>query len=526
MEFITRHSESLEQVKQRLELVIESSGVGVWDWNPQTDEVVFDKQWAAMLGLRPDELSQTLADWSERVHPDDLQGCFDDIEAHIKGETAFYQNTHRMRHKEGHWVYILDRGTVVERDEHGLPIRFTGTHTDVTAYVESEQRAKEALQARELFFAQISHEIRTPVHAMLAAASLIDRRHMDQKNHRFFDVVQQCGGNLTRLMDDILDIARLSAGGIKPNIEAVDVPKIVQDVVDLFQPKAAMSKITLRAVSNVPRGVICRTDPARLTQILHNLVSNSLKYTPRGFVHLEVSVIAGNVVISVEDSGIGIADIEAAFGHFSRETLLNDKGSTGLGLGIVKQLCDLLGIHLTVESMLGQGTTFTLTLDSVEHTEVATNDHTLSNSDISSAEVTDCHGLMVDDSPFNLFVGEQMLAPFFQCIDTAESAVTALQCLASKHYDVVFIDLNMPGMNGLALAGHIRAVARSPAPLLICQTADAASKHEAMASGVFDGFLMKPYSQRDIRACLTRLTQMNRDVINKRPSRHDLIKTI
>ncbi len=156
MSFITKTPENLATVKERLELVLSCANVGMWDWNPQTNEVVFDDRWAEMLGLVPSELTQTLDDWSLRVHPNDLQSCFDDIADHIEGRSPTYANTHRMRHKNGSWVYILDQGRVTERDAKGRPIRFTGTHTDVTAIIESQRKASEALEMRDLFFAQIS----------------------------------------------------------------------------------------------------------------------------------------------------------------------------------------------------------------------------------------------------------------------------------------------------------------------------------------------------------------------------------
>jgi PAS domain S-box-containing protein len=510
MEFITRQPETLDVISRRLELVIKSSGVGVWDWNPQTDEVVFDKQWAAMLGLTPDELTQTLADWSDRVHPDDLQGCFDDINAHINGDTPFYHNTHRMRHKAGHWVYILDRGTIVERDDQGRPIRFTGTHTDVTSYVASEQRAKDALRARDLFFAQISHEIRTPVHAMLAAASLIDRRELGEKNLKFFEVVEQCADNLVHLIDDILDIARLSAGGIKPNLGMVNVAAIAQGIVDLFQPKAALSNISLVLENNLPERTTCRTDADRLTQIIHNLVSNGLKYTPQGFVKVKLDVVNEQCVISVQDSGIGIGNLEAAFADYSRETRLNDKGSAGLGLGIVRQLCELMAIDLQVETEVGRGTTFSLVLGGLANPSQSTIDIPPPSSSLTETGTLFKNALLVDDSPFNLFVGEHMLMPFFESVDAAESGEAAKTCLTTTPYDVLFLDLNMPDMDGIELARTIKTLGLPKQPWIICQTADATSKDMVMSQGVFDGFLIKPYAQQDILQCLAqRVEQVN-----------------
>lgn len=113
---------------ERLKLVLDSTRLGMWDWSPVTDEVVFDFNWANMLGLKMSDLSMTLDDWSSRVHPDDMDACLADIKAHIEGKTEFYENMHRMRHADGSWVYILDRGRMVERDSEGKALRFTGTH--------------------------------------------------------------------------------------------------------------------------------------------------------------------------------------------------------------------------------------------------------------------------------------------------------------------------------------------------------------------------------------------------------------
>jgi PAS domain S-box-containing protein len=135
--------EQLRATTQRLNLVLEGTQLGMWDWNPQTNEVVFDDRWANMLGYQLAEIEQNLSSWESRVHPDDISGCFRDIEKHIRGESEFYNNIHRMKHRDGHWVYILDRGKVVERDSEGNPVRFTGTHTDVTELKLTENSLKE-----------------------------------------------------------------------------------------------------------------------------------------------------------------------------------------------------------------------------------------------------------------------------------------------------------------------------------------------------------------------------------------------
>lgn len=130
--------------QEYLDLALEGAGLGIWDWDLTTGGVKFDRRWAQMLGLDINEIKMELSTWQDRVHPDDLPNCFKDIESYMNGDTSFYENTHRMKHIDGHWVYILDRGRFSAWDSDGKPIRFTGTHLDVTQSKRAEEeRLKE-----------------------------------------------------------------------------------------------------------------------------------------------------------------------------------------------------------------------------------------------------------------------------------------------------------------------------------------------------------------------------------------------
>lgn len=155
--FISDETDILEQ-KTRLELVLTGTQLGMWDWYPQTNKVIFDEPWANMLGYQLAEIDANLETWESKVHPDDIGDCYMDIQSHMEGRTPYYQNVHRMMHKDGQWRYILDRGQIVERDIDGNPIRFTGSHTDITELkqiqekLEAEQQKTQSLlkDAREL----------------------------------------------------------------------------------------------------------------------------------------------------------------------------------------------------------------------------------------------------------------------------------------------------------------------------------------------------------------------------------------
>lgn len=133
----------VNKLNQYLDLALEGANLGIWDWNLSNNAVSFDKRWAEMLGLKVEDIEMTLETWESRVHPDDLEQCYSDIKAYLDGETTSYRNIHRMKHKKGHWVYILDQGKFSGWDEEGKPIRFTGTHLDIT-----KQKLQELMTAR------------------------------------------------------------------------------------------------------------------------------------------------------------------------------------------------------------------------------------------------------------------------------------------------------------------------------------------------------------------------------------------
>lgn len=128
----------IRELSDRQEFILEGAGLGAWDWWLETNHVNFDKRWCEMLGLDPETTRQQLITWDERVHPDDKAQAYEDIKAHLEGRTSVYENIHRIKHTNGDWVWILDRGRVSQRDENGKPIRFTGTHFDISGYKKSE----------------------------------------------------------------------------------------------------------------------------------------------------------------------------------------------------------------------------------------------------------------------------------------------------------------------------------------------------------------------------------------------------
>ncbi len=508
-EITTLHKQKneLAETSERLELVLEGTRLGLWDWDPQTNDVFFDQRWAEMLGLSMADLTQTLADWQDRVHPDDIEGCFKDIMLHIDGKIDFYENTHRMKHADGSWRYILDRGRIVKRDKDGNPIRFTGTHTDVTALKHAEQRALNALSGRNQFFARMSHEIRTPLHGILGTADILSRKALTPDAQQLVGVINQSGSLLESLLNDILDISKLEEGALVLATRDVDILVTLTSAFALFEEKARTKNLIYEFKNDTQKQAIgIHTDPTRVNQVISNLLSNSIKFTDSGFVKLTVKIVNNELLVSVADSGVGIEDTRAIFAAYNQEGGLESKSQgTGLGLSIVETLCKKLNIGLTLTSSVNAGTRFTLNMGKIHEFESPKPE----NEQISHSAKVDLstkRALVVDDNEINLIVAKTLLAEHFSDVCIAYCGNEAIEKVRSSHYDVVFMDFNMPGMNGVETAEKINQLGLPRPPIIIGQTADATDYAKMQFSdSQIKHVITKPFTQEKLLATLGQL---------------------
>ncbi|WP_100754497.1 PAS domain-containing sensor histidine kinase [Vibrio salilacus] len=342
---------------ERLKLVLDSTRLGMWDWSPVTDEVVFDFNWANMLGLKMSDLSMTLDDWSSRVHPDDMDACLADIKAHIEGKTEFYENMHRMRHADGSWVYILDRGRVVERDSEGKALRFTGTHADMTALKSAEFDALLATKAKERFFSTMSHELRAPLHAMLGLLEVAQNEPNADDIQDKLKIISESGFHLLNVVNNLLDASRLQHTSLNIKRSEYDLVTLVNNAYDLFSHRAEEKQLKFAVINRLDsRQCYLLSDRSRMFQVLINLISNAIKFTSSGSVSIMLEKHDQGIAINVCDSGQGIDDIAAIYKpFFSKDVSENydDATSTGLGLSISKEIVDTLACKLEVQSSLG-----------------------------------------------------------------------------------------------------------------------------------------------------------------------------
>lgn len=495
--FISIVETSLERPIRRLSEIIWGTNIGTWEWNVQTGETRFNARWAEIIGYTLDELAPISIDtWIDHAHPDDLKRSGALLEKNFSGELSYYECEVRMRHKDGHWVWVLDRGKVVEWTDEGKPLRMTGTHADVTERKRAEQELRAAKEEAERanhmkseFLASMSHEIRTPMTAVMGFADLLLEGGLDKRSEERVYKIKSSTQDLLRIIDDILDVSKLESGRVGLEVIDFHLPSLVLDVVDMFAEKhdaTHVPGVDLRCVlaDDFPDGV--RMDPTRVRQILVNLVGNARKFTEKGHIVLRGIFVpddgrGARVRFEVEDTGIGIkADhLERIFGEFTQAdaTITRRFAGTGLGLAISKKLVSLMEGEIGVESVFGEGSTFWIELPYIPaEKEVGARTSYEPVAHIDAA--TPLRVLVVDDNALNREIITSILAMFGHDFDVAENGAQAIEMHTNNEYDIILMDVRMPELSGPDATRIIRGMAPEKAGIpIIALTADATEDH-------------------------------------------------
>ena len=358
-----------------------------------------------------------------------------------------------------------------------------------------------AAQAKSLFFSTVSHDIRTPLNAIVGFSELLEQGVNDEAERaRCIASIRSSGKVLVRLVDDILDLSKLESGKLEIIEEPTDMPTLVRDVIAAGE--LAREHKSLNLDSEIDEMPWVSIDPQRIRQILFNLLSNAYKYTDRGTITVRARWNEGTLVLSVADTGRGISkeNIDRIFQPFVQLADKNHRNGTGLGLPICQRLVRLMGGELTVASEIGVGSTFTVTFRNVRTVEpsVVRSEH-MEHPGL--AEHAQCRVLVVDDSAVNRTVLKAMLTKIgVENVTTVENGREALTALkGGADFDLVFSDLWMPEMDGRELVRFIRADAQLSHLPVYLVTADVEARSQAESDG-FTGILLKPITLEKLRS--------------------------
>lgn len=537
---LAKKEEQLRTLTDRLRLATRAGGVGIWDYDFETQTEDWDDQMFRLYGVPRKDPVDGFKIWEERLHPEDkaiqLSLFRTVVETH-----ADYNSEFRVLWPDGS-VHTIRSMALMQFDRMGNPSHLIGTNWDITDQKITESnlirynlemeaagiranelmlRAETANVAKSAFLATISHEIRTPLNGIIGMSGLLLDTALDETQRQYAELIRSGGNNLLELLNQLLDHSKMEANKMLLELVDFSVSTVIDETVMLLSGQAREKglEIHTRMGPGIPARLV--GDPGRLRQILVNLVGNAVKFTEQGVIIVSVEANAAGereltLKFSVRDTGIGIPEDKQAllFMPFSQvdSTKTRKYGGTGLGLAISKQLAELMGGEIGVKSREGEGSVFWFTAvfepPGPEPERGAPspekNGQQPAHRAFSPPRGSPLKVLLAEDNLTNRLVAEKMLEKCGVSVDSVANGAEALAALQSISYDILFIDCNMSVMDGYETTRRIRAAEgqgkRLPIVAITAHTGQE-QREECLACGM-DEMLSKPLDARKLSEVL------------------------
>ncbi len=426
--------------------------------------------------------------------------------------------------KEGDIIpFLLNAHLLTDTDGNFLGIEGVGRDmTELkktqTELIRAKEVAENSLHAKSLFLANMSHELRTPMNGIIGMIDLLHSTDTSEEQTEYIDTLRKSSDALLAILNDILDLSKIQAGKLQLNQTGMDLHYALEKIHSLFANHANRKDLdfSYTITPHTPRFII--TDETRLLQILSNLTSNAIKFTNAGKVTITVNSISTDgefydIMFRVKDSGIGItnADKMLLFTNFTQldNTSTKTFGGTGLGLAISKQLSELLGGEIGVDSVYGEGSTFWFTIQcriAQNDQEILDDQQHARETTLESDSFTDTpYVLLVDDNGINQKVAQKLLAKIGCRIEVASNGFEAIDMAAKNPYEIIFMDIQMPEMDGVEATNHIKNQLGTNCPPIIAMTAYSMKDDaEKFIRQGLDDYVSKPVKAHDLFAMIQR----------------------
>ncbi|MDE7219394.1 MAG: PAS domain-containing protein [Oscillospiraceae bacterium] len=529
--------EALEHETTALKLVHEILSSGMWtmefDRQGQMISVFWSQDFRAMIGYKDEEdFPNVLNSWSDLLHPEDHDRVLQQYYAAINDYTgkSMYNVEYRLLTKDRGYRWFQATGKLSRRKD-GTPITYVGMFVDITERKEtSEQlqeqhklleealvKAQRASQAKTMFLNNMSHDIRTPMNAIIGFTNLA-ATHLDDRElvRSYLDKISASSSHLLSLINDVLDMSRIESGKVVIDEMPCSLPEVLRHLQSMIQGDLEAKKLNFHLDDSALVHPYAVCDRLRLNQVLLNALSNALKFTPSGG-HISVSAVerpgdtadTGIYEFCIRDTGIGMAPefLKHIFEPFERERTSTVSGiqGTGLGMSITKNLTELMKGQITVESQQGQGSAFTFTFpfrisEAPDAPEAA--------EDPASQQLTGKRLLLVEDNELNQEIAVTILEEAGCIVEVASDGAEAVEKVCrsvSAPYDLVLMDIQMPVMDGIEATKAIRALAdpRLARLPIVAMTANAFEEdRQRVLSAGMNGHLGKPIDVKKLFATL------------------------
>ncbi len=527
---VAERTAELRASEERFALAVRGSTDGIWDWNVASDEVYYSPRFKELLGYADHEIADVFASFESRLHPDDRRGTLAALQAHLE-RRGDYDVEYRLQTKSQGYRWFRARGQAIW-DASGRPTRMAGSITDITAMKTAREAAEAANRAKSEFLANMSHEIRTPLHAVIGISEQVLDTDLDDRQRELMTMVLESGESLLGIVNEILDFSKIEAGKVELESSEFSIRELVGDTMKslAFRAERKNLKLAYHVPADAPETLV--GDPARLQQVILNLVANAIKFTEAGEVVVRVACRPrsdGRVELQgdVMDTGIGIpADKQAAiFEAFTQADGSTTRrfGGTGLGLSICARLLDLMGGRIWVESQVGCGSTFHFTAQLTEPVKPSELRQTIGRvlpaapgdvrpsvargrtRPVSVPPMRPLRILLAEDSLLNQKLAVGLLSKWGHTVTVANNGLEAVSAATQQHFDLVLMDIMMPEMNGFEATQAIRRQERERGgrvPIVALTAHALKGDRERCLEAGMDAYVSKPVRQEELHQAI------------------------